>query len=145
MTSSKESSMRPSIENPHSCLADEVVKELKTDEESGLSHKRAEELLKKFGPNQLKEQDKKSVFQILVDQLNNPIVYLLSAAALLAFAFGDIPEGVAIVVVLLLNTIIGFWMEYQAMQSMNALQEMDKVKATVIRNGEESEIDAENP
>jgi len=136
--------MRPSIENPHSCLADEVVKELKTDEESGLSHKRAEELLKKFGPNQLKEQDKKSVFQILVDQLNNPIVYLLSAAALLAFAFGDIPEGVAIVVVLLLNTIIGFWMEYQAMQSMNALQEMDKVKATVIRNGEESEIDAEN-
>ncbi|MDZ7691284.1 MAG: HAD-IC family P-type ATPase [Balneolaceae bacterium] len=96
-----------------------------------------------FGPNQLKEHEQKSLFQIFIDQINNPVVYLLTAAAVLALVFGDLPEGIAIIVVLLLNTIIGFWMELQARQSMNALQQMDKVMTTVIRGGEEQEIDAE--
>jgi Ca2+-transporting ATPase len=136
-------SKKPAIENPHSNSADDLLSALETDQESGLSHQEADERFKKYGPNQLKEQDSKSILQIVVDQVNNPIVYLLSAAALLAFVFGDIPEGIAIVVVLVLNTIIGFWMEYQAMQSMNALKEMDNVMASVIREGEEKEINAE--
>lgn len=136
--------MKPAIENPHSNSEDDLLSALETDKESGLSHDEADERFKKYGLNQLKKQDSKSVLQIVVDQVNNPIVYLLSAAALLAFVFGDIPEGIAIIVVLVLNTIIGFWMEYQAMQSMNALQEMDKVMASVVREGEEKEIKAEH-
>src|SRR5699024_984979 len=71
------------------------------------------------------------------------IVYLLTAATVLAFVFGDVPEGIAIIVVLVLNTIIGFWMEFQARQSMNALQKMDKVMAKVLRKGDVEEIEAE--
>lgn len=144
MTDSQSSSSQSTIEHAHSKTSDEILDQLSTDQEKGLSESEAEKRLKSHGPNQLEEQEQKSLFQIFIDQINNPIVYLLTAAAVLAFVFGDIPEGIAIIVVLVLNTIIGFWMEYQARQSMNALQEMDKVMATVIRDGEEKEIDAEH-
>lgn len=138
------SSQEMNLHNAHTYSKDDLLKKLETDQEKGLSENEAEKRLESHGPNQLEEQEQKSLFQILIDQINNPIVYLLTAAAVLAFAFGDIPEGIAIIVVLVLNTIIGFWMEYQARQSMNALQEMDKVMAKVIRDGEEKEIDAEH-
>ena len=143
MASSNSSAKKTVADNPHSDSAGEIIDVLDTDQERGLPHDEVEKRLESYGPNQLKEQEKKSLFQIVIDQINNPIVYLLTAAAALALAFGDIPEGIAIIVVLVLNTAIGFWMEYQAMQSMNALKEMDKVMATVIRDGEEAEIDAE--
>lgn len=144
MTDSSSSSQESNFQNSHSLSLDDIIDQLNTDQESGLSEDEAEKRLKSHGPNQLEEQEQKSLLQILIDQINNPIVYLLTAAAVLAFIFGDIPEGIAIIVVLVLNTIIGFWMEYQARQSMNALQEMDKVMAKVIRDGEEKEIDAEH-
>lgn len=137
------SNKEPKIDHPHSQSAEEIVKQLETNQESGLSEEEAKKRLESYGPNQLEEHDEKSLLQILIDQINNPIVYLLTAAAVLAFVFGDVPEGIAIIVVLVLNTIIGFWMEFQARKSMNALQEMDKVMAHVIRNGEEKEVDAE--
>lgn len=143
MGSNNSSAKKTVAENPHSNSVGEILEILDTDQETGLTRDEAGKRLDTYGPNQLKEQEKKSLFQIVIDQLNNPIVYLLSAAAVLALAFGDIPEGIAIIVVLILNTAIGFWMEYQAMQSMNALKEMDKVIASVIRNGDEKEIDAE--
>lgn len=140
------SSLTNSIQDsePHSHSTDEILTALETNREQGLSEDEAQQRLKEYGHNQLKEHKQKSLIRILIDQITNPIVYLLTAAAILAFVFGDIPEGIAIVVVLVLNTVIGFWMEFQARQSMNALQQMDKITATVIRSGETQEIDATN-
>ncbi len=143
MADSNHSSPSLTIEQPHAKKADEVLETFSTDREQGLSGSEAQQRFESHGPNQLEEHEQKSLFQIFIDQINNPVVYLLTAAAVLAFAFGDLPEGIAILVVVLLNTIIGFWMEFQARQSMNALQEMDKIMATVLRDGKESEIDAE--
>ncbi|MDX1640241.1 MAG: cation-transporting P-type ATPase [Balneolaceae bacterium] len=144
MTDSNSSSQQSDASHPHSKAVEDLIEQLKTDQENGLSNDEAKKRLESYGPNQLEEHDEKSLLQILIDQINNPIVYLLTAAAVLAFVFGDIPEGIAIIVVLVLNTVIGFWMEFQARKSMNALQEMDKVTANVIRGGEEQEIDAEH-
>lgn len=143
MTDSNSSDQKSGIKHPHSLSIEDVLEQLKTDQETGLTEKESKKRLESYGSNQLEEHEKKSLFQIFIDQISNPIVYLLTAAAVLAFVFGDIPEGIAIIVVLVLNTIIGFWMEYQARQSMNALQEMDKVMARVIRDGQEKEINAE--
>ena len=122
---------------------EEVLEALAARPEEGLSDKQVQERLEKWGRNELEEHEERSIWDIILAQINNPVVYLLMAAATLAFAFGDIPEGIAILVVLLINTIIGFWMEYQAQQSMEALREMDKIKARVLRNGEKKQIDAE--
>jgi len=121
--------------------ADDVYKLLESGKE-GISDSESEKRLEKFGRNQLEEQKKRSLFQIIISQINNPVVYLLAAAATVAFIFGDTAEGIAIIVVILINTIIGFWMEFQAQKSMNALKKMDKITAKVLRDGEEKSIDA---
>ncbi|MFP8489006.1 cation-translocating P-type ATPase [Gracilimonas sp. Q87] len=128
----------------HSRKVEDVLNQFDTDPDRGLSEKEVEKRLSRYGLNVLKEQDEKSLFQILLDQINNPVVYLLSAATVLAFFFGDYPEAIAILIVLVLNAIIGFWMEFQARESMKTLKEIDKVKIHVLRGGEEIEIDAEH-
>jgi Ca2+-transporting ATPase len=136
-------SKSPSVEKPWSEKTDSLIDQFKTSSDQGLSSDEAKKRLEEYGPNKLSEQKQKSVWEILWDQMKTPVVYLLAAAAVLSFAMGDIHEGVAIVIVLLINAAIGFWMEWQAQKSMNALKEMDKITATVIRDGEEKEIDAE--
>lgn len=130
------------LTSAHSRGIEEVANALGTDPDRGLTDEEVENRLHKYGPNELEEQEGKSLWSILFAQLNNPVVYLLAAAALVAFLFGDIPEAIAILVVIVLNTAIGFWMEYQAQQSMEALKQMDRVAARVLRDGNEGETDA---
>lgn len=127
--------------NAHSRSIEEVAEALGTDLEQGLSDSEAENRLQEYGPNELEEQETKSLWTILIDQLSNPVVYLLAAAALVALLFGDTPEAIAILVVVVLNTAIGFWMEYQARQSMEALKQMDRMTTKVLRDGNEAETD----
>ncbi|MGM0390696.1 MAG: cation-translocating P-type ATPase [Bacteroidota bacterium] len=131
------------IENASLKSTEEVLKEISVEKEKGLSDKEVKKRLKKYGENILEEQSQKSIWQLLFSQINNPVIYLLTAAAVLAFSFNDIAEGIAIVVVLIINTIIGFWMEYKAQKSMKSLKELDKIQARVIRNGKKERIDAE--
>lgn len=130
------------ISNAHSISSEEVAGILDTDPRRGLSTEEAERRLQKYGPNELEEHEEKSLWEILFDQLNNPVVYLLATAMVVAFLFGDIPEAVAILVVIVLNAAIGFWMEYQARQSMEALKQLDRMVAKVLRDGKEIEVDA---
>ncbi len=131
------------IEDAYLKSPEEILETIDVDQEKGLSKEEVEKRREKYGSNILEEQDKESIWEILFSQINNPVIYLLTAAAILAFIFGDIPEGIAIVVVMIVNTAIGFWMEYKAQKSMEALKQMDKVEARVIRNGNEEKIDAE--
>ncbi|MCO6481108.1 MAG: cation-transporting P-type ATPase [Phaeodactylibacter sp.] len=132
------------ISSPHARESEELLQELDTNAEQGLSQEEAEKRLEEYGPNELEEQEQKSLLALLISQVNNPVIYLLTAACALAFAFGDTPEAIAIIVVIVLNTAIGFWMEFQARQSLKALKKMDIIKAQVVRDGEEREINAEH-
>lgn len=131
------------LKNTHSLDKKEFLYKQKTDTKNGLSDDEASQRLKKYGPNKLKRSQHKPIWKIFLDQLTTMVMYLLAGAAMLSFAFGDISEGIAIVVVMLINVAIGFGMEYQARKSMEALKKMDKVTARVLRNGREKEIDAE--
>jgi Ca2+-transporting ATPase len=122
---------------------DEIKDHFNVDPVKGLSAKEVKKRRKKFGPNKLKEKKEKSLWQLLLDQLKSAVIYLLVAAVIVSFLFGDIPEAIAIMVVILLNTGIGFYMEFQARKSMKALQEMEKMTSTVLRDGKEKVIDAE--
>lgn len=139
----KASASNSIVNDPYLQSAQDVLRALEVDPEEGLSDKEVEKRRKKFGTNILEDRKKESVWQLLLAQVMNPVIYLLSAAALLAFVFGDIAEGIAILVVLLINTFIGFWMEFKARKSMEALKAMDKIQANVLRNGEKKTIDAE--
>lgn len=121
----------------------EIEQELHTHIDTGLSQEQVSQRRSKFGPNRLQKQQQKSLWKLLLDQITNPVMYLLTAASILAFTFGDVAEGIAILVVLFLNTLIGFWMEYQAQKSMKGIQDMDRLETVVIRDNQEVTIDSD--
>lgn len=126
----------------HSAPLNQLYEKLESREE-GLSSKEAEEKIRKTGLNIIKKEGEKSLLKLLIDQVNNPVIFLLTIATLISFIFGDYPEAIAIIVVIILNTAIGFWMEYQARVSVDALKKMDKLKASVKRNNQTLEINAD--
>ncbi len=130
-------------DNAYKKETEKIFSELEVDPGRGLDKKEAEKRLDQYGQNKLRETKERSIWSILFSQINNPVIYLLLAALTLAFIFGDIEAGIAIAVVIILNTAIGFWMELQAQQSMKALKKMDKIMSDVLRGEEEVEIEAE--
>jgi Ca2+-transporting ATPase len=70
------------------------------------------------------------------------IIYILIAAALVSFARQAWIDGAAIVVVLLINTAVGFFTELRATRSIESLQQMDEIEAKIRRDGEEQRISA---
>jgi len=121
----------------------DILSELGVDPSRGLNQDDAEERLKNHGANKLRETKERSIWSLILSQVNNPVIYLLVVAMILAFIFGDTEAGIAIAVVILLNTTIGFWMELQAQHSMKTLREMDKIQTPVLREGNEEVINAE--
>ena len=130
------------VESPHSISIEDIPERMETDVARGLDRAEARERLKSHGPNRLRRQKKKGTLAILVHQFNSIIVWLLAAAALIAFAFSDFAEGLAIVVVLLINGAIGFFTELRAARSMEALMQIAEVRTRVRRSGEVCKIDA---
>ena len=110
----------------------------------GLAAEAVRQRRDRLGPNTLRETKDRGIAEILVDQLKSLVVLLLVAAAGVALFFGDLPEAIAIGVVLVVNTAIGFFMEWRAVQSMKALRELSDVPAVVRRAGQVQQIDAED-
>lgn len=108
----------------------------------GLSSTEAAERLAAHGPNALERVAPVGAWKIFVDQLRSLVVMLLIVAACVAFWFGEAIEAAAILIVLVLNTAIGFFVELRARRAMEALLGLDVPRAIVIRDGEPGEIDA---
>ena len=111
--------------------------------ERGLTAAEAALRRARHGPNRLRERARRSALAILVSQFKSLIIGLLVAAAVVAFAFGEIPEGWAVVAVVVLNTGIGFFTELSAVRSMEALSALGQVTTRVRRDGQLRELPAE--
>ena len=120
-----------------------MLDRLDVEREKGLDRQQAERRLKEYGANLLRKHKQKSIWLILVEQFKSLIIGLLAVASLVAFWFGEWIEGWAILVVILINALIGFFTELRAIRSMEALFKLGKVRTRVRRNGREQEIDAE--
>jgi len=120
-----------------------IQENLRTNLEKGLSKEEARKRLDKYGRNELRQAEKKSAWVIFADQFRSILVLLLTVAAGVSFIFGDNIEGIAIAAVILINALIGFFTELKAVRSMEALQDLGRVDATVIRAGNPQTISAE--
>lgn len=125
----------------HSISTEETFSRLETSDQ-GLPPRDVKRRRREYGKNEISTGEKKRPLAILISQINNPVIYLLVAAVIVSFIFGDIPEAIAIVVVIVLNTAIGFWMEYRAQNSLDALKKMAPLQVKVIRNGKVKKIEA---
>lgn len=127
----------------HAQDPEEALSTLGVDREQGLSDEDASRRLVEHGHNELRESTKRSPLAILADQFRSLVIVILAAAAILAFLFGQLVEGAAIVAVLLVNTIIGFVSEWRAVRSVEALREMRQPRTRLRRGGEEMEVAVE--
>ncbi len=124
------------------CSTEEVVRQLGADPRQGLNETEARERLRRYGPNALEQVEPLSWRTLLVRQLKSLIVALLAAAAIVSFLFGEYLEAGAILGVLVLNTLIGFVVEWRAQRSMEALRRLVEVTAKVCRGGALQEVPA---
>jgi Ca2+-transporting ATPase len=109
----------------------------------GLSESEAQLRLEQFGANSLPQPSQLSHWQILWRQFRSPLIYILALAACVSIAIGDVKDAGFIIAVLVINALIGGYQEWRAEQSSRALQQLLKIRAAVIRDGEICEIDAE--
>ncbi len=126
------------IKNPHSLSIKEIFDLLKTSAQ-GLSKEEAEKRLQTYGKNQL-EEEKESAFVIFIRQFNNPLVFILIAAAVITFFMGDYLDSGIIAGIILINGLLGFGQELKARASLQALKKLTETKTTVIREGKQLEI-----
>lgn len=119
-----------------------VCEQLRVNPNRGLDKKEVQSRLLLFGKNEFEIDEGKSFFRILLDQFINPLAWVLLIAAALAFSFNEILEGVAVLVVIFINALIGFYMEWQASRSMAALRRLSETKANAFRNGALARINA---
>ncbi len=111
-------------------------------EKRGLNSQQAKNLLDKYGPNELREINKKGPLIILLHQIKgNFITYLLFIAMVLSFFVGKNITAYTILVVILLVTITGFFQEYKAEKVISSLKDMIVPVSIVIRDGREMEIE----
>lgn len=119
-----------------------VVDSLKTNLEKGLTENEVKERLAIYGKNKLREAEKEPLWKKFLEQFKDIMVIILIIAAIISGFLGDIIESVIILAIVIINAILGVYQEGKAEQAVEALQKMSAPHARVLRDGEQSIIDA---
>lgn len=119
--------------------AEQLLSELQTNIETGLSESEVQKRLQEYGMNELPSK-KSSWWRILLTQFTSPFIYLLLAIVVITLVLGDINSAIVIFACVLLNTFVGFYQEYKAERSLQLLKQYLAAKVTVIRDGKEQEV-----
>jgi len=125
----------------HSLEAAQVLKELDTDLERGLTEDEVTRRLEKYGHNELRGKEKRiSPFIIFINQFKNILIAILLIAAVLSAVIGEWMGAVLILVIVIFCAVLGFTQEYRAERALEALKKMLSPTTTVLREGREEEI-----
>ncbi len=120
----------------------ETLDHLETDGERGLGGKEAARRLQRNGRNEMKHARVKTLPERFVEQLNDPLIYVLIAAAVISLSLGEINDAVIIGVVVTLNAVVGLVQEGKARKALESLKKLTAPRAVVVRDGQREEIDA---
>jgi Ca2+-transporting ATPase len=138
----------------HAMSVVDVAAEWTTDVERGLAPKVVSERRERLGLNELPTPPRPSAFKQLAAQFINPLVGTLLAAAVVAVVVAVTGEGshthgmakysdaLAILLIVVVNAIIGFYQERRAEKALDALQRMAAPRCRVIRDGCSMTIDS---
>lgn len=110
--------------------------------ELGLSEKEAGRRLARNGLNILPVQKGKSVAQTFLEQLNDPLIYVLAVAAGVSLLLREYGDAVIILVVVTFNAFVGTLQEGKAKKALDALRKLQSPKALVVRDGRQREVPA---
>ncbi|KAG6817249.1 hypothetical protein H0H87_011306, partial [Tephrocybe sp. NHM501043] len=124
----------------HTLSVAQLVDEIGTSTNDGLSKNEAARRLETCGANVLDGDSGVSALEVFIKQIANALTLVLVAALALSFGVKDWIEGGVIAAVIFLNTTVGFFQEYRAEKTMDSLRQLSSPTAFVIRNGESKPI-----
>ena len=124
--------------------AAEVLRMLETDKDKGLKRREAMERKAKYGANRLKDQEQKSLGQMILEQLNDPLILILVVAMAISLMLHELGDAIIIVTVVVLNATVGIIQEGKAGKAVEALKKISSPQAVVLREGERVKIPAED-
>jgi P-type Ca2+ transporter type 2C len=127
----------------HSLEIEKVMEKLSA-KEHGLTADELEKRQEKYGKNVLPEKGGKNVILLFLKQFKDFLILILLVAAGIAWWAGHMADVYIILAVILFNAIMGFMQEYKAEKAIKAIKGMVKKRAWVVRDGRETEVEAED-
>ena len=112
----------------------ELFRDLNSSEE-GLPAQEAAKRLEQYGPNELRDEGRKSTFRIFLEQYADFLVIILILAAAVSAVLGDVESTIVILVVITMNAILGTVQTVKATASLDSLRQMSAPTAKVLRDG----------
>ena len=106
----------------------------------GLTREEAQRRLAQFGHNELIKKEKISPWVIFLEQFKSFLIIILLIATVLSAILGEVTDAILIGVIVLFACGLGFMQEYRAERAMETLKKMAAPTASVLRDGEETEI-----
>jgi len=125
----------------HSKTSNEVMELFKSNV-SGLSQQEVLHRLEKYGKNKLPEPERTTLLKIVLHQVLNPLIFILIAAAVASMAIGDFKDAIFIGLVILINSALGTYQEYNAEKSAESMRQLIDIKSKVKRENKIIEISA---
>lgn len=130
------------MKNYFSKSKEEVLNELGVTEK-GLTSSEAHEREKKYGKNQLNEEEKISTLAVFLSQFKDFLVIILIIASIISAVTGNVESTIVILVVIIINAILGTVQHIKAEESINSLKSLSSPKTKVLRDGEKVELSSE--
>lgn len=127
---------------PYQKNIQDVLSEVGSDYQHGLSQDEALKRLVRDGRNELVKQKKETIIIKFLGQFKDPMVLILIVGALVSIFLQEVIDAMIIVVVILLNATIGVVQEFKAEKAIDALEKLASPKAYVIRDGYIKEIES---
>jgi len=118
----------------HTLKVEDVLRDLHVHE-NGLTAKEASRRAQRYGPNQLQEAPRPNFWITLWEQLNNFVVILLIVSSAISALLGEWIDALAILSIVVLNTVLGIVQERRAEQALAALKRLAAPDAHVLRDG----------
>ncbi|HHW78623.1 MAG TPA: cation-transporting P-type ATPase [Xanthomonadaceae bacterium] len=132
-----------SISAPHTLPADEALDRLQSRRE-GLTAAEAAQRLESVGPNRLPAPPRDGPLKRFFKHFHDVLIYILLGAGVITALLGHWVDTGVILGVVVINAIIGFIQEGKAEQALEGIRKMLSLRAHVRRDGEWTEIEAEN-
>lgn len=126
--------------------ANEAIEKVFEDLESsssGLSEQEAKKRFIAYGPNTL-EQTSTTAWTIFFNQVKNPFIFMFVCIAILYIFTHQYTESIVLIIIMVVNTAIGFYQEYHSNKAMELLQSYLEITTLVHRNGTDQKIEISN-
>ncbi|KYG35819.1 calcium-translocating P-type ATPase, SERCA-type [Priestia endophytica] len=124
----------------HEMSENTVLHTAQTNKEKGLDEKEAKGRIREHGYNELKEASKPSALLVFLAQFKDFMVLVLLGATLVSGFLGEYIDAIAIIAIVLINGVLGFFQERKAEKSLDALKELSAPKVNVLRNEKWSKV-----